>query len=565
MLKYGRVGLVVVFWWVTAIFALGGWAALDPLRGMGDPYYPELGSPDYSTTHYDLSLTVDMEARHLEAVARIEIEALVDLDAFSLDFSGLNVRDVFVGEETAEFTREEAKLLIFLPETIPTGEMFSTAIHYDGTPDSSASWNFYQQGVMVAGQPRGASGWYPVNDHPLDKATYRFEITVADEYIVAANGVLEETIVTADDQITYIWEAVSPMASYLVTVAIGDFRIVTARSEGGIPIRDYYARTLPDDIDTVFERTPEMMDFFEELFGPYPFEVYGAVVHDLLAPFALETQTLSVFTRASSIERIVAHELAHQWFGNSVTLASWDHIWLNEGFATYAEVLWEEHTEGEAAARERLRAMYSAMEAFDDTFEARREELAALVADLPLEDNVIPVERLPDVLESLLGKALSADGIAALVESAGDDALDAAGVAALIRQAPFERAIVSRPQLAPLFYAAGLDSLGDSLANAPVLGDPGVGNLFSPVVYQRGALTLHALRLRVGDDVFFDILRTYASRFENSHATTADFIAVAEEISGEDLGAFFNAWLFERALPTIPGIGGATLIVPDSP
>jgi aminopeptidase N len=159
-------------------------------------------------------------------------------------------------------------------------------------------------------------------------------------------------------------------------------------------------------------------------------------------------------------ELVVAHELSHQWFGDSVSLADWSDIWLNEGFADYSEGLWIEHTGGRGALNAWVRSQYA------------------------------------DVLQY------------------------------------------------PQYY--------------PPPGNPPADNLFNGGVYVRGGLTLHALRLEVGDEVFFDILKTYAERYKYDSATTEDFIAVAEEVSGKELTKFFDIWLNNEKMPPIPEMGLGT-------
>jgi aminopeptidase N len=197
-----------------------------------------------------------------------------------------------------------------------------------------------------------------------------------------------------------------------------------------------------------------MIDYFDDLFGPYPFTSYGAVVVDEPLGLALETQTVSTFGSDLLDEEIVAHELAHQWFGNSVTVERWQDIWLNEGFATYGEWLWAAH-------------------------------------------------------------------------AGGND------VDTLARQTAGEA--------------------GDGRDLGPPPGDPGPGELFAPSIYVRGALTLHALRLTIGDNLFFAVLQAWTGSNSGGNATTEEFIALAEQTSGQRLGDLFDAWLDAETMPALPG------------
>lgn len=441
--------------------------------GIGDAYAPGLGNGGYDVQHYTLTLDVDMTLNVLDGVTVIEAIPTQDLSAFNLDFRGFEISSLRVNDADAAYTREGRELTITPEAPLAEGEPFTVEVAYIGMPTSrpgafADGWTRYPTGVYVASEPAGAQNWYPVNDHPLDKATYTFNITVDLPYVVAANGNLTAT--TRDgDRVTYTWEHAYPTASYLVTVNIADFVRREDVTPGGVPLRNYFPRALADRAEPVFASQAEMLDYFSEIFGPYPFDVYGAVVADVNLGFALETQTLSLFGRNTvagllgtprDSEGVIAHELAHQWFGNSVTPATWRDIWLNEGFATYAQILWTEHKQGTAAAARQL-----------------------------------------------------------------------------------------------ITYYVAINSSGFNLSGPVAPGDPPPDRMFDSAVYLRGAWTLHALRLKIGDELFFELLKTFATRYQYSNATTDEFIALAEEISGETLGDFFQAWLFEIEVPDVPEMG----------
>jgi len=403
---------------------------------------------------------------------------------------------------------------------------------------------------MVAGEPYSASSWYPVNEHPLDKATYTLRITVDAEFVVGANGVLQDELTNDDGTVTYIWESADPMASYLVTLAIGDFEIDRGESESGVPVRNYFAVGLPQDTIEPFELQPAMIDYFESVFGPYPFEVYGSVVHDFPIGFALETQTLSTFGRAFTGEGVVAHELAHQWFGNSVSLSQWQDIWLNEGFATYSEVLWIEHSQGTAAARARISALYGNMAQAAAPFDVEKSQLVEVTAGLEeIADLTVTRTQVERGFKALIPPDADPAIIDDVLADFPADGISGTELPTLIEALPFEETRITQRHFGEFLEAIGLPEL--AATTRVLLGDPGPTNLFNGIVYQRGALTLHALRLQIGDEAFFDALRTYTDRYYNSNATTDDFIAIAEEISGQQLDNLFNQWLYAPALPDI--------------
>lgn len=525
-------------------------------EGIGDPYFPELGNGGYDVQLYVLDLIVDVEANTIDGVATIEMETLQVLEQFNLELLGFDIENIIVNGDEVNFEREQPEIIIQLDEpleanTLATVEIVYAGVPGEGVPDDlplySQGWTNYETGILVAGEPTGASSWYPVNEHPLDKASYRYEITVEKPLVVAANGILVDTI-DEGDVWTYIWEMNEPTASYLTTLAVGEFGVERAESSRGIPVRNYFASGLPEQTINNFARQPEMIDYFETIFGPYPYEVYGSVVHGVPLNFALETNTMSVFGSSFTDESVVAHELAHHWFGNSLSPAKWQYIWLNEGFATYASTLWVEYLDGRAAADAEITQIYASIAAPVPPFIIPREDLAQGVRELPYDigqKTTLTPEDVEAALTALLGDALTGEEIAALIPA---DDIPGAELGDIFASAPVGDVLLNERKLNEFYVAVGLDVLN----TAVLIGDPSGDSLFNGNVYQRGALTLHALREKIGDEAFFDTLRTYTALYEDGNVSTADFQNVAEDISGEDLDAFFDAWLFTESLPDIP-------------
>ncbi|MCU0524984.1 MAG: hypothetical protein MUF72_09185 [Elainella sp. Prado103] len=343
--------------------------------GVGDSLYPGFGNSGYDVEKYDLNLNVtDVATSTLIATATIDATATQDLSSFNLDFIGFSISEITVNGEAATFSRAGQELTITPLQPIATGSDFTVAIDYTGSPEPITSvaipvptgWVIYDGGSFVLSEPDGAANYYPVNDHPLDKAAYTFRVTVPNDYAVAANGLLEETIVTPTAR-TYVFEARDPMASYLTTVNIASgFTVTTDQTADGVPIRNYFAEGIDPALLEPFELQAEMVDYFSDLFGDYPFEVYGSVVMNTDTGTALETQTLSIFgigqLDSPILEEIIAHEVSHQWFGNSVSLSDWQDIWLNESFATYAQGLWVEYRQGAAGLETWVEDVYNFVE-----------------------------------------------------------------------------------------------------------------------------------------------------------------------------------------------------------
>jgi hypothetical protein len=636
--------------------------------GIGDPYFPLDGNGGYDVSSYRLDLRYDPSTDRLSGLATISARATQNLSRFNLDLHGLTVRSIVVDRRVANFGRSGDELTVTPLRGLHRGERFTVIVAYDGVPETLEDGSGFvhtDDGALVVGQPHVAATWFPVNDHPLDKASYEFHITVPAGREAVANGVLRDTD-TRRGWTTWTWEAREPMASYLATATNGDFRLTSYRRDGirfidavdpdlydpspprtgsryalsqkansafkrfgrtiSVPAsggkltfwvrRDternwdyffveahpvgsddwttladenghtsddtgftcfysdfmlhYQTRTADDTceptgttgtwnavsgtsdgyeqwsvdlapyagqqvevalsyasdslwqlsgvfvddivvpggagstsfeedgnaadgwhvlapppdisnendwiiggaadappttgeiVDESLAREPEIVRFLEERFGRYPFSASGAIVDDAEGlGFALENQTRPIYAKeffnsAESGAAVIVHELAHQWYGDDVAVSRWQYIWLNEGFASYAEWMWSEE-EGNGTAQE----------IFDS--------IAAIPADDP-------------------------------------------------------------------FWSV-------------VIGDPGPENLFDGAVYDRGAATLHALRVKIGDRRFFTLLRTWARTKSRGNGSIPEFIRLAERISRQQLDGFFDEWLFTGAKPASLGSG----------
>jgi aminopeptidase N len=432
--------------------------------GAGDEYFPLLGNGGYDVRHYTLRVRYDPSTYILIGRVTIDATASHTLSQFNLDFSELKITALRVGGVDAPTDATwrldgDHELVVTPAAPLRSGQEFRVEVQYEGRPDGEAFYHT-QDGALVAGEPASAADWYPANEHPSDKATYDFEITVPEGLTAIANGIPRGAEPAEAGWRTWRWAATTPMASYLSTMAIGHFRIFEGTLDGKPVYSAVDERLAAGGIaDRAMQRTAEVTAFLATRFGPYPFEAAGGIVTGQRLGFALETQTRPVYTSAfftgTELEgtSIVAHEMAHQWFGDSVSVAQWRDIWLNEGFATYAQWLWEEHEGGR-----------SAQAAFDEYYKA-------------------PI-------------------------NAG-------------------------------YWA-------------PPPGNPGEKGLFSGAVYVRGALTVHALRLTIGDDAFFKLLPEWTTTRRGGTGAIADFTAMAERLSGKDLDAFFQAWLYTADKPQYP-------------
>ena len=330
----------------------------DTLTGVGDPYYPEAGNGGYDVSRYDVTVRATIGGvDQITSQASITARATTELDRFSLDLIGLTVDRATVDGRDATVERQGDELVVVPDRPIADGDRFTTVIDYHGSPGAArgpdsgldeGGWVEAADYSVVVAEPVGASTWLPSNDHPSDKATFSITATVDAPLEAVSNGrLIRRTDEGATS--TFRWEAVEPMSTYLMTLAIGDYDLVPGAA-GDLPILDAVPAGTNAPPANPFLRFPEMIGFFGERFGPYPFSIAGNISVPGLEPLALECQTRAVHSAAilagRSRDVVIAHELAHQWFGDAVSPDQWDDIWLNEGFATYAEWLWEAHDGG---------------------------------------------------------------------------------------------------------------------------------------------------------------------------------------------------------------------------
>jgi aminopeptidase N len=426
-----------------------------------DEYLPKNGDPGYQVSRYELELEYKVSANRLAGTATITAVTLTELQQLTLDLSSaLSVSKVSVnGKRAEQFSCRSGKLRIRLASKLASGAALSVVVRYGGSPRPLRSlwgdvgFEELSDGALVAGQPNGAASWFPCNDHPSAKAAFRIQISTESRYRVVANGKLVARRARAS-QTVWTYEQPEPTSTYLITLQVGVYEVVRL-AQTPVLIQAALPERLRSDFDHDFARQPQMMELFAELFGPYPLaNGYTVVVTDDPLEIPLEAQGISIFganhcdgTRSS--ERLIAHELAHQWFGNSVTARRWRDIWLHEGFACYAEWLWSEHSGGPSA-----------------------------------------------------------------------------------------------DELAGRYHTQLRDESQDLL-----LTDPGPRHMFDDRVYKRGALTLHALRGRLGNDKFFALLKDWTTRHRHGTAVTEEFTGLAADYSGESLRPLWDAWLYSTAVP----------------
>lgn len=449
---------------------------------IGDSLFTGIGNGGYDVKHYDVAIGYNAD-KTITATTTITATATQELSEFSLDLEGLTVDSVLVnGAPAASFSRSSdpatsSYKLHVIPAAAVTGD-FTVTVAYSGAPvthvdpdGSDEGWVLTSDGFTALGQPVGNMSWLPSNNTPADKATFDITITApntvgASPAAAVSNGQLVSTTPVAGDstRTTWHWQQNKPMATELAMISYGNYLSYEsdiALSSG----RTIHEWTFVDPAVSTANQTaiqtrraalPGVLNYLESKYGPYPGDSTGFVVDITSLGYALETQDRPYFERSVSPSTFV-HELAHQWFGDSVSPDDWNSIWLNEGPATF-----------------------------------------------------IPTQYAFD-------QGTSTNSTAATYFS--------------------------------LWNSTAATSTRWTIPPAAMT-DP--ADLFDWQVYNRGAMTLEALRQAITPTVFGDVMKTWTTRYAGQSKNTTDFIALAEELSGKDLTAFFQDWVYDADKPAWP-------------
>lgn len=340
--------------------------------GIGDRLFPYLGNPGYDVTAYDLAFTYPgSNSKPLPAVTTIEARTTAWLEQFNLDYSHGTVRSVEVEGAPAEFRSAGEDLVVTPREPLPPGVRMRITVRHDSNPmpgkDEESGWVRTKDGLAMANQADAGHRVFPGNDHPSDKALFTIRVTAPNGYTAVANG-LPVGVVRRAAATTWTYRTEHPMATELAQVSIGRSAVLHREGPDGLPVRDVVPTKDRERLEPWVRKTPGQIAWMQEKVGRYPFETYGLLIAEARTGFELETQTLSLFERELFtrpeypkwyVEAIMVHELAHQWFGDSVAPRTWSDLWLNEGHATWYEALYAEE-KADRPMEARMRAAYRA-------------------------------------------------------------------------------------------------------------------------------------------------------------------------------------------------------------
>lgn len=471
---------------------------IDPITGVSRANYPPPRHFDH--LHMRLEIDVpDMRQAYLTACQRLRMVPVGrPRDTVVLDAVGMTISEVAVEGQPVRFTHAGGTLRVHLPRAVSPGTPIELTIRYaldfirgrgeglthtPGRPDAASVTDRFPQ-VFSQGQPEYNRRWFPCHDFPNERLTTELLVTVEDPYVVCSNGRLVRTWfggrAGGRTRTTWHWLQDQPHAAYLVTLVIGRFSIVglappgggEPRNAAGVPVPCYLYAPLGQEprAARVYAGTPAMMAFFGEMFGPYPWDKYSqALVRGFMGGMENTSATTMLVEslRMRDAESLIAHELVHQWFGDLVTCRSWEHAWLNEGWASYGEALWAAHRAGPGGGQR-----------------AYQRVLGGFLARQRLMNRE---SRAPDVPP-----------------------------------------MVSRLYTHPMQNFMKADD-----------------------IYAKGALVLHMLRRRMGDEAFFAGARLYLERHRLGEVETEDFRRCLEEVSGLSLERFFEQWCRRPGLPHV--------------
>ena len=361
----------------TRLFTLALLACVPPVSLLADGGI--YSSPVIDVLHYRISVECDGSDSSISARTELLLRSLTDaLTEIRLDFSGLTVDSVTIDSETASFHRDPEILAISLPSTRQVNDTMICAVSYHGRPGaglSLATTKFGDPSAFADNWPDLAHTWFPCVDHPSDKATVEFLITTQSRFDVVSNGLLEEVTTLPGERKRWHWRESAPIPTYSMVFGAAEFSVQFQGSVTCIPVSHYYYYRDRQSASGDYGQTLEILRFFSGMIGPYPYPKLAVI--ESSTRFGGMENAGTIFLNehrigeGQNLEALCAHEIAHQWFGNSVTPGDWPHLWLSEGFAEYFEKLYSEHIRGREAALQEMRTVQDAYLQFDRDGTAR--------------------------------------------------------------------------------------------------------------------------------------------------------------------------------------------------
>ncbi len=561
-----------VFALVFFMFNTFGMAQTAGSSSLNDPFYPWMGNGGYDAMDYDIKLRI--RDYHLSESGSTTMTAMAtqDLRSFNLDFGSMEVKAVTVNGKPARFEHDDPELLIVPDQAIVKNKKFKVNVVFEGQPGSKVNantigntWNTVGiDGLSVLSQPSMTMAWTPVNDYPADKATFTLQITAPKEETVAANGKLISKLENPDQTVTSTFRIATPTTTYMLVFAVGDFQYDDAGTIDGVHYRNFFSYSTSSMFKGIIAKAPTIMKYLTDRLGAYPFEDFGVLTTNTFGSGGLETQSLvslePKYYNADEQEdpidetEVLTHEMAHQWFGALVTYQNHAQTFLHEGFAQYFGYLYVNDTQAANYLSEQFQSEYRHVVNGQWTYKSTKAEMLELLQDTyRILDFTLETATL--ILDGLFGSSLSAIKRQQILDQIKITPYLAVFISAL-EKLSFTRVYFTRktwqeltggyPSDGPLYIRSKVTPPGKFEANDYVL---------NAGVYFRGAMAVHALRLKTGDELFYKILRTYLERYKFSNAFNQDFVNIVNELAGEKVKVFLESWLYNDHVPDFPEMG----------
>ncbi len=556
---------------VLALFILNafGLAQTAGSSSLNDPFYPWMGNGGYDALDYDIRLRI--RDYHLSESGSTTMTAMAtqDLSSFNLDFGSMEVKAVTVNGKPARFEHNDPELMIVPDQAIVKNKKFKVNVVFEGQPSSRVNantigntWNvFGTDGLSVLSQPSMTMAWTPVNDHPADKATFTLSITAPKEETVAANGQLISKLENPDQTATSTFRIGVPTTTYMLVFAVGEFQYDDAGTVDGVHYRNYFSYSTSSMFKGIIAKAPKIMKYLTTRLGAYPFEDFGVLTTNTFGSGGLETQTLvslePKYYNSDDQEdpvdetEVLAHEMTHQWFGASVTYQNHAQTFLHEGFAQYFGYLYINDNQDPTYLAQRFQTRYRSVVNGQITYLSSKAELLEYLQD-SLQHYDFNSDRAATILDGFFGSSLQAEKRQEILDQVKTTPKLSVFLAA-IEKLSFSRVYFTFQTWHDLTGSGGGIFL-NSRFTPPAKLEAGDYPL-NGGVYDRGAMAVHALRLKTGDELFFKILRTYLERYKFSNAFNQDFVNIVNELAGEQVKAFLESWLYDDRVPDFPEMG----------
>jgi aminopeptidase N len=561
-----------VFALVFFIFSTFGMAQTAGSSSLNDPFYPWMGNGGYDALDYDISLKINYNYQKVSGSTTMTAMATQDLSSFNLDFGSMEVKAVTVNGKPARFEHNDPELMIVPDQVILKNKKFKVNVVFEGQPGSRVNansigytWNTNgSDGLSVLSQPSMTMAWTPVNDYPADKATFTLRITAPKNETIAANGKLISKLENPDQTATTTYRIATPTTTYMLVFAVGEFQFDDAGIVDGVHYRNFFSNSTSETFKGIIAKAPTIMKYLTTRLGAYPFEDFGVLTTNTFGGGGLETQTLvslepkyynSDYSEDTvGEEEILAHEMTHQWFGASVTYQNHAQTFLHEGFAEYFGYSYINDTQNPNYLAGQFQNGYRHVVNGQWTYKSSKAEMLELLQDT-YHNLDFTLLTATSILDGLFGSSLPAIKRQQILDQIKIKP-DLAVLISALEKLSFTRVNFTRkiwqeltggyPSDGPLYVRSRVTPPGKFEADDYVL---------NPGVYWRGAMTLHALKLKTGEELFYKILRTYLERYKFSNAFNQDFVNIVNELAGEKVKAFLESWLYDDHVPDFPEMG----------